>query len=150
VAQNNNHFAGELPAVPNRKLKTLESLVGDWRIFGPDVEGTKRFAWMEGGFFLVHDFDQIHAGRQAKGVEYIGHDVETDELVARLMGTDGSRFDYIWERLGERYNAWFGGRGSARRMMSRFVTPDRIEGRWEWPPGDDGVAGYDYVMERQA
>jgi hypothetical protein len=78
----------------------VDGLIGDWRISGPDVEGTVCFEWMEGGFFLIQHFDLIQGGGHYKGIEYTGFGVETATLRSRLIGTDGSRFMYTYSFAG--------------------------------------------------
>ncbi|CAA9569171.1 MAG: hypothetical protein AVDCRST_MAG86-1395 [uncultured Truepera sp.] len=57
---------------PNPHLKSLDRLVGTWNVSGPEIEGTTRYKWLEGGFLLVQHFDFIHSGRKVRGLEVIG------------------------------------------------------------------------------
>ena len=147
MAENNNDQVADLPKTPNPALKTLEPLIGRWRVSGPDVSGEVTYEWMEGGFFLIQRYDLENFGSRHKGIEYAGWDDETGTVRSRLMGTDGARFTYTYEMRGYAYVYWFGEKGSD--TFSRgTVSPDgrRIEGRWTIPgaPGD----GYDWVLER--
>ena len=66
MAEHNNELADRLPKTPNPALKQFERLIGTWRISGPDVTGTVRYEWMEGGFFLIQHFDLIQGGEHYK------------------------------------------------------------------------------------
>jgi hypothetical protein len=149
MAEHNNHLAGELPKEPNPKLRQLDRLIGTWRITGPDVEGTVRYEWMEGGFFFIQHFDLVQGGFHAKGIEYTGYDEETGTLRSRLMGTDGSRFMYTYEINGDKLYYWFGEKGSDNFSESTF-SPDgnSYTGRWQWPNPDGTKGGYEYVVHR--
>ena len=57
---------------PNADLRTLDSLVGTWRLSG-DTSGTVTYEWMHGGFFLVQHIDMELFGDAVKGIEVIGH-----------------------------------------------------------------------------
>jgi len=73
MAQNNNVQAAYQPSEPNPDLKSMDRLVGTWKVSGPDIDGQVRFEWMEGGFFMVQHVDFVHGGRKIKGIEIIGH-----------------------------------------------------------------------------
>ena len=146
--ENNNHLKAELPKTPHPKLRALDRLIGHWREHGPEVDGWNKYEWMEGGFFLIHTYELTNFGELHRGVEYIGHDADSDELIVRLMGSDGSRFHYVWEIEGDAYNGWLGDRGASDHFTSRFVSDDRIEGAWHWPDAGTGVTGYSYIMDR--
>ena len=114
-----NHLAGHLPAQPHALLRTLQPLVGTWKLIGLDVDGVIRWEWMEGGFFLIQHFDLQQQGHQ-KGIEYTGYDEETGTLRSRLMQTNGSRFTYTYEIDGDTWYYWFGNKGS---RTGRCVLP---------------------------
>ena len=147
MAENNNDQVADLPKTPNPALKTLEPLIGRWRLSGPDVSGEVTYAWMEGGFFLIQRYDLENLGSRHKGIEYAGWDDETGTIRSRLMGTDGARFTYTYEMRGDDYFYWFGEKGSDI-CSHGAVSSDRrrIEGRWTIPgaPGD----GSDWLLER--
>ena len=147
MAENNNNQVGKLPKTPHAKLRTLQPLIGRWRIDGPDVKGEVVYEWMEGGFFLIQHFDLVNHGNPYKGIEYSGWDDDTGTIRSRLMGTDGSRFTYTYELDGNVYCYWFGDKNSS--TFSRGVISDdgrRIDGRWTIPGGPGG--GYDWRLTR--
>jgi hypothetical protein len=80
MAENENTQTA--PPKPNLDLKSLEKLVGTWKVSG-GIKGTNTYEWMEGGFFLVQRFDFDHDGREIKGVEIIGHKQKFGESRAR-------------------------------------------------------------------
>jgi hypothetical protein len=58
---------------PSSELRELgERMVGRSRLTG-GVEGTVRFDWMEGGYFLIQHVDLVQHGRAIRGIEIIGH-----------------------------------------------------------------------------
>ena len=148
MAENNNHLAGKLPKSPNPLLKTLEPLIGTWKISGPDVEGEIVFEWMEGGFFLIQKFDLEQGGHQ-KGIEYTGFDEETQTLRSRLMQTNGSRFTYTYEIEGDSFYYWFGDKGSDIFSHSTISKDgNTISGAWHMKNDDGTPGGYKYTLTR--
>jgi len=147
MAENNNDQVADLPKSPNAALKTLEPLIGRWRISGPDVSGEATYEWMEGGFFFIQRFDLTNFGSRHKGVEYSGWDDETRTIRSRLMGTDGSRFTYTYEMRGDELSYWFGEKDADTYSRGRFSADGRrVEGRWTIQGAPGG--GYDWIMER--
>jgi hypothetical protein len=59
---------------PYPGLKSLDKLVGTWKVSGPDIEGQVTYEWMDGGFFLVQQVDFVHSGHNVKGIEIIGYE----------------------------------------------------------------------------
>ena len=150
MAEHNNELAGNLPKTPNPALKQFERLIGTWRISGPDVQGTVRYEWMEGGFFLIQHFDLIQGGGHYKGIEYTGFDEDTQTLRSRLMGTDGSRFMYTYSFEGDTMYYWFGEKGSKTHSVSTFSEDgNTFTGHWEMPNPDGTPGGYSYKAERK-
>lgn len=148
MAENNNAFAHNLPATPNPALKKLEPLVGNWKLTGPGVDGALSFEWMEGGFFLIQQFDLQQNGHQ-KGIEYIGFDEDTQTLRSRLMQTNGSNFMYTYELEGNTLWVWFGEKGSESFSRATFSQDgNSYTGRWQWPESNGRPGGYDYTAIR--
>lgn len=148
MAENNNHLAASLPKEPNPLLKTLEPLIGKWKISGKDVDGEVTFEWMEGGFFLIQKFDLNQNGHQ-KGIEYTGFDEETGTLRSRLMQTNGSRFTYTYEIDGRDFYYWFGDKGSDDFSHSIFSEDfSSYKGAWRWKNEDGTPGGYEFEGTR--
>ncbi|HEY0739745.1 MAG TPA: hypothetical protein VGD69_32770 [Herpetosiphonaceae bacterium] len=150
MAEHNNEQAGNLPKEPHPALKQFDRLIGDWCITGPDVDGTIRYEWMEGGFFLIQHFDLVNFGARYQGIEYTGYDEDTATLRSRLMGTDGSRFMYTYGFDGNKMYYWFGEKGADNYSVGTFSDDgNTISGRWQWPNPDGTTGGYTYTLQRQ-
>lgn len=148
MAENNNALVGKLPKTPDPALKTLEPLIGKWKISGPDVSGEASFEWMEGGFFMIQRYDLEQDGHQ-KGIEYTGIDEETGTLRSRLMQTNGSRFTYTYEIEGHIFWYWFGDKGSDTYSRSTFSEDFRsYSGSWHWINPDGSPGGYEFEAKR--
>jgi hypothetical protein len=149
MAEHNNGQVKKLPKSPNPALKTLNRLIGKWRISGPEVDGEISYEWMEGGFFLIQRFDLTNSGNPYKGVEYSGFDEDTKTIRTRLMGTDGANFTYTYEVDGDTLFYWFGDKGANWFSKGRFASDGRsVIGRWHMPDKDGGTGGYNYTLTR--
>jgi hypothetical protein len=122
---------------PNPDLKSLNRLVGRWRISG-EAEGEVRYEWLEGGFFLLQHVDL--GGNQ--GLEIIGHEQKygeapSQEITSRYYGNnDGSTLDYVYELEGDSLTIWFGERGSPAYYKGTFSADGNIlSGAWVYPGG---------------
>jgi hypothetical protein len=89
MAEHNNFQTP--PKLPNPALKTLDWLIGRWRMTGPEVEGEISYEWMEGGYFLIQRFDLVNSGTHVKGIEYSGFDDETQTIRSRLTPPSSGR-----------------------------------------------------------
>ena len=128
-------------------LGTLDRLVGAWSISGPDgLSGHVRYAWMDGGGFLVQEVDLSSAGERTRGVEYIGYDEASGELRSHFFGSGGEVLEYTYRLEGDLLTIWFGGTDSPARFDGRFSADGTANhGAWEWPGG-----GYESTMTRAA
>jgi len=143
MADSNNHRAASLPATPDPALRRLDPLVGTWEVSGSLVHGRVRFAWMEGGYFLVQHVELEQPDRTITGVEYIGYDEDTDTLRSHFMTSFGANFTYTWDLVGRELHTWFGDKDSANRFHGTLSDDgDRYEGTWQWPDGRGGTGGY--------
>jgi hypothetical protein len=144
VSDSNNSRAGRLPAEPYAKLRSLDRLVGTWEVTGSLVEGSVRFEWMDGGWFLVQHVELRHGDRAIRGVEYIGFDEDTRTLRSHFMDNCGSNFTYTWELAGDILRIWFGEQGSDNSFTGTFAEDGAsYAGAWRWPGG-----GYEATMSR--
>ncbi len=57
---------------PSPELRALDRLVGTWSVAG-GAEGTARYEWMTGGFFLLQHVELSQFGQPVTGLEVIGH-----------------------------------------------------------------------------
>jgi hypothetical protein len=144
MSDRNNDLAGKLPAQPYPVLRTLDRLVGKWKVTGSFLEGSIAFEWMEGGFFLIQHVDAHHGQQQVKGVEYIGFDEDTQTLRSHYMDTRGSNLTYTWELQGDILRTWFGDKDSNNFFEGKFSRDgNSYSGKWQWPGG-----GYEATMTR--
>ena len=73
---------------PHPKLRTLEPMVGRWRLHGrtdgaqeDDISGTIELDWLPGGHFLrQHTLIDFAGIVQVDGIELVGYEPETDSL----------------------------------------------------------------------
>jgi hypothetical protein len=126
---------------PNPELESLNKLVGTWKVSGA-IEGTSRFEWAEGGFFLLHHFDFVQDGRRSKGLEIIGHEQKfgaepSPQIKTRIYGfLDGITYDYVYEGHGDYIMIWLGEKGSAIRFDAKLNKNDNAyTGEWTSPNG---------------
>ena len=126
---------------PNHDLKSLDRLVGTWKVSG-DAQGQVRYEWMEGGFFLVQHFDFEHGGRKIKGIEVIGHLQRLGEEPGKEIRTrvysflDGLTLDYVYEVDGDTLTIWGGEKGSPAYYKGKFSADgNTLTGEWVYPGG---------------
>jgi hypothetical protein len=131
---------------PNPDLKTLERLVGTWRVSG-EAEGTVTYEWVDGGYFL---FQHVELGG-SKGLEIIGHEQRYGEepsadIRSRYYGfSSGETLEYTYELTGDTLTIWSGGRGSPAYYEGTFSDGgNTLTGAWHYPGG----GGYQTVSTR--
>jgi hypothetical protein len=118
-------------------LRTLDRLVGTWRVSGPDeLSGEVRYEWADGGNCLVQHVDLCSAGERTRGVEHIGYDDVRGELRSRYVGAGGEVLEYTYRLDGDLLTIWFGGTDSPARFEGRFSADGSTNtGAWQWPGG---------------
>ena len=134
------------PPQPNPDLKSLDRLVGTWVVSG-DSEGTVRYEWAEGSFFL---FQHVDLGGN-KGLEVIGHEQKygeapSQDIRSRYYGfAEGETLDYAYELKGDTLTIWSGERGSPAYYEGTFSDDgNTLTGAWHYPGG----GGYKSVATR--
>jgi hypothetical protein len=132
---------------PNPDLKTLDRLVGTWKL-GGDTEGTVTYAWMEGGFFLIQHVDMRLFGKNIQAMEVIGHprpfgEEPGKDIHSHVYDTEGNTLDYVYDMEGDTLTIWGGERGSPAYFKGTFSDNDHNEGEWTYPGG-----GYKSTMTR--
>ena len=138
------------PPQPNPDLRSLDRLVGTWKVSGPDIDGLVTYEWMEGGFFLIQHVDFVHGGRRIKGMEVIGHlqpfgEAPSDHIKSRFYDTQGNTLDYVYEVEGDTLTIWGGERGSPAYYRGTFSDDGTTNsGAWVYPGG----GGYESTMTR--
>lgn len=127
---------------PNPDLKSLEKLIGTWKVTG-GLQGTNTFERAEGGFFLIQRFDFEKDGHSIKGIEIIGHEKgitgdESEEIKTRVYSfTDGMTLDYVYEMddAGE-LTIWMDKKGSDGFMKGKFSEDgNTLNIEWFYPGG---------------
>ena len=147
---NTNTQVQQQPPKPNPDLKSLDRLVGTWKVSGPDIDGHVTFEWMEGGFFLMQHFDFVHGGHKVKGMEIIGHlqpfgEEPGKDIKSRIYDTMGNTFDYVYELEGDTLTIWGGEKGSPAYFQGKWSDDDNTNtGAWTYPGG----GGYESTMTR--
>ena len=125
-----------MTGTPNPDLKSLDRLVGTWQISG-GVEGSVRYEWMEGGFFLMQ---HVELGSN-RGLEIIGHEQKfteepSQDIKSRYYGSEGYTFDYVYELEGDTLTIWSGERGSPAYYRGEFSGDgNTLSGEWVYPGG---------------
>lgn len=136
---------------PNPHLKSLDRLVGTWNVSGPEIKGTTRYEWLEGGFFLVQHFDLIHSGRKVRGLEVIGFErgfgaEPSKDIRSRIFDNAGNTFDYVYEVTDETLTIWAGEKGSPALYRGTWSEDGKVcGGAWVYPGG-----GYESTMTRMS
>ncbi|MBI5304945.1 MAG: hypothetical protein HY868_22620 [Chloroflexi bacterium] len=144
-----NAQSQQQPPKPNPDLKSLDRLVGTWKISG-GAQGTVTYEWMEGGFFLIQHFDLELEGHKVKGIEIIGHlkpfdGQPSEDIKTRIYDNMGNTFDYVYEIEGDALTIWGGERGSPAYFKGTFSDDGNTNtGAWHYPGG----GGYKSTMTR--
>lgn len=134
------------PAEPAPNVRALDRLVGTWELSG-DVEGTVKYEWMEGGFFLIQHVD---LGPEAAGMEIIGRErglgaEPSADVKSRFYSNTGDTLDYTYELEGDILTIWFGERGSPAYYRGEFSGDgNTLAGAWHYPGG----GGYEAISTR--
>jgi hypothetical protein len=143
-------------ATPNPGLRSLDRLVGTWKVSDPTgrggAAGRVTYEWVEGSFFLRQDFDLLHDGHRNKGIEMIGHfqsfgEEPSPEIKTRVYSfLDGMTLDYVYELVDDTLIIWAGEKDSPAYYKGQFSQDgDTLTGGWVYPGG-----GYESQMTRIA
>jgi hypothetical protein len=136
------------PNEPDADLKSLEPLVGRWKLSG-DTTGEVRYEWLEGGFFLLQHVDMELFGHAVKGIEVIGRlrpfgEEPSKEIMSRAYSSTGDTLDYVYELKDNTLMIWGGERGSPAYFQGTFSDDgNNCAGSWVYPDG-----GYISTMTR--
>lgn len=134
---------------PSAALKALDRLTGAWTITG-GAEGTVRYEWMPGGFFLLQHVDLTQFGQPVTGLEVIGNlrpfgEPASADVVSRFYDSTGDTLDYVYELTGDKLIIWGGAKGSPAYYEGTFSADDAtVTGAWVYPGG----GGYESTMTR--
>jgi len=137
------------PPTPSPDLKSLDRLVGTWKVAG-GAQGQVTYEWMEGGFFLLQDVELEQYGQRIKGIEIIGHErlfgaEPSQDIASRSFDSVGNTLDYVYELEGDTLTIWAGEKGSPAYYKGTFSDDgDTVAGDWVYPGG----GGYESTMTR--
>jgi hypothetical protein len=151
MADSNDTQALQQPPQPYPGLKSLDRLVGTWKVSGPDIDGQVKFEWMEGGFFLMQHVDLEQNGQKIKGIEIIGYErpfgatEPGKNIKSRWFDNIGDTFDYTYEVDHETMTIWGGEKGSPAYYKGTWSDDGNMNtGAWVYPGG----GGYEATMTR--
>lgn len=134
---------------PSEAVTALGRLVGTWAVTG-GAEGTVRYEWMEGGFFLLQHVELTQFGEPVTGMEVIGNlhpfgEPVGSDVVSRFYDSRGNTLDYVYELVGDTLTIWGGVRGGPAYFTGEFSADgSTVTGAWVYPGG----GGYDSTMTR--
>ena len=134
---------------PNPDLKSLDRLVGTWKMSG-GVGGQVIYEWMEGGFFLIQHFELGLEGHKTKGIEIIGHQQPfgaepSADIKSHAYDNAGNTLDYVYELNGDTLIIWGGEKGSPAYFKGTFSDDGNVlSGGWVYPGG----GGYEAIATR--
>lgn len=134
---------------PSADLRALDRLVGSWKVAG-GAEGTVRYEWMPGRFFLIQHVELTQFGQPVTGMEVIGNlrpfgEPAGADVVSRFYDSTGNTLDYVYELTGDTLTIWAGAKGSPAYYRGTFNADDTaVTGEWTYPGG----GGYTSSMTR--
>lgn len=134
---------------PSTELKALDRLVGTWKVTG-GAEGTVRYEWMAGGFFLLQHVELSQFGQPVTGLEVIGNlrpfgEPPGADVVSRFYDATGNTFDYVYQLTGDTLTIWAGAKDSPAYFEGTFNADGTVlTGEWTYPGG----GGYASTMTR--
>ncbi|MEU0953075.1 hypothetical protein ABZ353_12115 [Streptomyces niveus] len=135
--------------LPSAELRALDRLVGTWAVTG-GAEGTVRYEWMPGRFFLIQHVQLTQFGEPVTGTELIGNlrpfgEPAGADVVSRYYDSNGNTFDYVYELTGDKLTIWAGAKGSPAYYEGTFSADGTTAtGDWVYPGG----GGYTSTMTR--
>ncbi|GAB2680513.1 hypothetical protein [Kribbella swartbergensis] len=142
-------YGSEERPEPSAAVRALDRLVGTWAVTG-GAEGTVRYEWMPGGFFLLQHVDLEQYGHRTTGLEIIGNlhpfgEPVGADVVSRFYDSAGNTFDYVYELNGDTLTIWAGAKGSPAYFEGTFNEDGTVmSGSWIYPGG----GGYESTMTR--
>ncbi|MCC6191633.1 MAG: hypothetical protein IT318_21610 [Anaerolineales bacterium] len=132
-------------------LRSLNKLVGAWKISGPEIDGQVTYEWLEGGYFLVQHFDFVHGGHPVRGLELIGYrrgfgdEAPAADITSQIFDNNGNTFEYTYEVDDETLTIWGGAKGSPAYYRGEWSADGNTNrGAWHYPGG----GGYESTMTR--
>jgi hypothetical protein len=126
MADSSEQAAFDVPP-PDPELKRLEPLLGTWTtqghtqdgVYGPGVPvtSTETFRWLDGGYFLVQEYETTFGDQPAqRGVNYWGYDAQASRFRIIFFSNNGP-----FTEDGNRYQ------GEVADGRLTFVGPARFQ-----------------------
>ncbi|MCF6470836.1 hypothetical protein FAF44_20920 [Nonomuraea sp. MG754425] len=134
---------------PSADVRALDRLVGTWAVTG-GAEGTVRYEWMPGGFFLLQHVELTQFDQPITGLEVIGNlrsfgEPAGADVASRFYDSTGNTLDYVYELTGDKLTIWAGAKGSPAYYEGTFSADGAtVTGAWVYPGG----GGYESAMTR--
>ena len=144
MAQN---AAAQKETEPRRapELDRLEAFLGKWHTTGQQIEGPlgpaakidvkESYEWLEGKYFLVHNFKGDVGGNDAACIEIIGYDAEKGVYIIHSYYDKGAAKDWQLTNAG---NTWtitgdwpIKGQKMNVRCTIEFSDNNSMAGNWE-------------------
>lgn len=143
------------PPRPGPEHARLGAFVGVWRTRGQvratkstpalQIEGTDRYEWLPGGFFLLHRVDVRIGGDPAEAVEIIGWDASAGSYFMHSYDAQGNVGTM---RASESGGVWRF-EGDAERFTGGFTADGRtLSGTWERREGADWLPWMDIHLTK--
>ena len=156
MSENNDDLqAYSAVAAPSPALRSLDKLVGTWKVSGREsgpegeIHGQVTYEWLDGGYFLIQRIDMVHIDHEIKGIEVIGYERSWEgetspDCTSHFFGNTGESFTYVYDVDDDSLTIWGGERGSPAAFKGKFSSDrNQVSGAWEWPGG-----GYSSTMTR--
>ncbi|GAA3630556.1 hypothetical protein GCM10022267_16670 [Lentzea roselyniae] len=134
---------------PSADVRALDRLVGTWKVTG-GAEGTVRYEWMPGRFFLLQHVELTQFGQPVTGMEVIGNlrpfgEPAGADVASRFYDSMGNTLDYVYELTGDTLTIWGGAKGGpAYYRGTSSADGTTVTGEWVYPGG----GGYPSTMTR--
>ena len=121
------------------KIKQLNIFLGKWRIEGKnlpvppnnvenEVSGEDNYAWLEGQFFIIDNWQHLAKGSDHIGITILGYDIESQEFFTRNFDNLGFERRYVLQQQDNLWNFI----GSNERATRRFDNQGKTyEEHWE-------------------
>jgi hypothetical protein len=142
MAQENSQSArktvGSTTSLSERPEFRLDAFVGEWRgqglVFQPGRDAGQMatakdsFEWMEGQFFLVHQWTWKFGTELFQGLEMLGWDIEKNQFFSAVYDNAGHHVNY---ELSEKSGLWkYHGR-LQRALIQLAPGGQKMTSQWE-------------------
>jgi hypothetical protein len=139
--------------VPNPKLKSLDPMIGTWKVVGrtigadaDNIAGEISLEWLPGGFFLKQTTRINFADMfEPTSIELVGYDAQKDMLTSLVYSNMAPMpVPYTWSFEDDELTIHMDAGATMHAKMSK--DGNSFEGGWRPDPGhenDPGMVAYD-------